>query len=106
MGQQNNIHLGMTSRSPKQHAYVQAPHMEAVEESPNAKAAPPRNIARVAKTHKQQTRGRAHLSRQQEGGCVGAIQTKEGADVVQKLKHVDVLTVICIHQSVISTGHS
>lgn len=37
---------------------------------------------------------------------MGAKQTKEGADVVQKLEHMDVLAVIWIHESVISTGHS
>lgn len=34
-----------------------------------------------------------------------AKQTKEGADVVQKLKHVDVFAVMHIHQMVISTSH-
>lgn len=36
---------------------------------------------------------------------MGAKQTKEGADVVQKLKHMNVWAVTWIHQSIISTGH-
>lgn len=47
----------------------------------------------------------SHLSRQQEGGCVGAIQTKERADVVHKLEHMQVLAVACVHEVRIETSH-